>query len=235
MFLRLFVLLIFMGSIFVANSSQKMVSQADSLFAQQKYTEAFGLYEQVFESGRVSASMLLKMAFIKDGLGNYVDALYYLDLYYKKSADKSVVTKIEEISEEKSLEGYSYNDSHFFGAILNKYQIQAQLTLLAISLFLTAYIFRKRQQKERPITASVFQLLVIAALLFVTNSAFQKDQGIINQSNTLLRSGPSAGAEPIQLIEKGHKVQILDRSEVWTKINWQGEEVFVRNGRIKII
>lgn len=212
-----------------------MQLQADSLFAQQKYTEAFLIYDGLFKSGQASESMLLKMAFIKDGLDDYSDALYYLDLYYQQSADKSVVLKIEEISEEKDLAGYSYNDSHFFLALLNKYKGQLQLAIVSIALFLTVYIYKKRQLKEKPITATVFQVLTLAALLFLSNNSFQSNYGIISQDNTLLRNGPSAGAEPVQLIRKGHKVNVISRSDVWTKISWDGEEVYLRNGKIKII
>lgn len=235
MILRLIALYILLAASFLAHSSQKLVEQADSLFASQKYTEAFDIYEDLFETGKASSAMLLRMAFIKDGLGNYVDALYYLDLYYKKSADKSVVVKIEELSEEKSLSGYEYDDTHFFIAVVNKYFSQIQLLLVAIAMVLTAYIFRKKKQMERPITATVFQLIVLGAILFLTNKSYEKDQGIISQSNTLLRSGPSAGAEPVQIIDRGHKVRILGKNQVWTRISWDGEEVFVRNGKIKVI
>ncbi len=232
---RLIVVLILFGSFLSSLASDEMKSQADSLFAQQKYTEAFQVYEGIFLQGNYSESMLLKMAFIKDGLGNYVDALYYLDLYYKNSADKSVVGKIEEISSEKNLAGYSYNDSHFFMALLNKYRGQLQLLLVAIAIFLTVYIFKKRQLNEKPITASVFQLLTLSGLLLITNNSYDTTYGIISQNSTLLRNGPSAGAEPVEMIDKGHKVTVITRSDVWTKINWQGEEVYLRNGKIKII
>lgn len=232
---RLIVVLLFFGSFFNSFANEDLQSQADSLFAQQKYTEAFQVYEQIFQAGRYSESMLLKMAFIKDGLGNYVDALYYLDLYYKNSADKSVVGKIEEISNEKNLAGYSYNDSHFFIALLNKYRGQLQLLLIVMALFLAVYIYKKRQLNEKPISASVFQLLTLAALLFLANNSYENTYGIISQNSTLLRNGPSAGAEPVEMINKGHKVTVLARSSVWTKINWEGEEVYLRNGKIKII
>ncbi|MEP1096127.1 MAG: SH3 domain-containing protein [Cyclobacteriaceae bacterium] len=235
MILRLIVVFIFLGAILDSSASQRQQAQADSLFTQQKYTEAFQVYESIFQTGQFSESMLLKMAFIKDGLGNYVDALYYLDLYYKKSADKSAVGKIEEISEEKNLSGYSYNDTHFFKAMISKYRRQILLALVVLAVFFAVYIFKKRQLNEKPITASVFQLLTLTALLVLTNNSYERTYGIISENSTLLRNGPSAGAEPVTMIDQGHKVNVLDRSEVWTRISWDGEEVFLRNGKIKII
>ena len=52
---------------------------------------------------------------------------------------------------------------------------------------------------------------------------------------TLLRSGPSAGAEPIEVVTKGHKVKVVSQSEIWTKVLWNGNEVFVRSNRLKLI
>jgi len=43
---------------------------ADSLFNQRSYKEAMEIYEVNFESGIYSTSMLLKMAFIAEGIGD---------------------------------------------------------------------------------------------------------------------------------------------------------------------
>ena len=96
-------------------------------------------------------------------------------------------------------------------------------------------MFRKKKQQEKPLVALIFQVLLFACLFLISNDLFTVNQGVIRQDNTLLRSGPSAGAEPIEVINKGHKVDIVERTPVWTKIDWQGEDVFVRNGRIKAI
>ncbi len=235
MFLRLILLLIFSTSIFLAFPNEKMLLEGDSLFANQKYTEAFQAYKELFSGGEYSASMLLKMAFIRDGLGNYSDALYYLDLYYKKSADRSVVGKIEALSKEENLVGYTYDDLHFFKVTIIKYKNQIRLIIMSTVILLTVYIFRKKKQQEKPLVALIFQTVLFACLFLISNDLFTVNQGIIREDNTLLRSGPSAGAEPIEVINKGHKVDIVERTPVWTKIDWQGEDVFVRNGRIKAI
>ena len=232
---RLILLFIFSACVTVALPQTGSLTEGDSLFARQKYTEAFEIYQDLFSEGQFSASMLLKMAFIKDGLGDYPEALYYLDLYYRRSADRSVVSKIQEISQEKNLVGFNYNDTHFFKALLAKYRAEIQAGLVVLSVLLMYYIYRKRRNQEKPVTATVFQLLIFAALVLVTNNLFETKQGIISNDNTLLRSGPSAGAEPVTMIERGHKVKVLDQTEVWTKISWEGQEVFVRNGKLKVI
>lgn len=218
----------------VANAQSEPLIQGDSLFNQQKYTEAFKNYNQVFSEGKASTAMLLKMAFIQDGLGNYEHALYFLDLYYQQSANRNVVGKIEELAEANELQGYTYNDISYFFSLLEKYRMHFTLLLVCVLILLVVYVFRKTKEREKPIAAVIIQIFVIAILFSLANLR-SSNHGIITSNGTLLRSGPSAGAEPISIIDKGHKVKVLDRTDVWTKILWDGEEVYVRNGKVRVI
>ncbi len=229
--MRLILLTLLTGSMLITKASEERLEIADSLFVQQKYTEAFEEYHSVFNDGGYTPSMLLKMAFIQDGLENYADALFFLDLYYQQTADKTAVVKIEEISQENNLNGFGYNDMHFFKALLNRYYSLVQLFFILMLFVIGGYMYLRKNR--RPVTAAVFQLIILFLLFFHTNRLYQEEQGIITKDNTLLRNGPSAGAEAIELIGKGHKVKILDKTAVWTKIQWRGDVVYVRNGRIR--
>ncbi len=217
-----------------AEGSNQLLTKADSLFRSQKYTEAFSLYQELANEGAASSAMLLKMAFIQDASGDYVDALYYLDLYYQKSADRQVIGKIEEIAEEYGLSGYRYNDFHYFAALLSKYKNYLLLLLFSFSGALLAYLFIKRRKGIKSVTPAIFQLINAILLLLVINISSETD-GIIINDQTLLRSGPSAGAEPLEVLSKGHKVGVIERTPVWTKIKWNGEEAYLRNYNLKII
>ena len=224
-------------SIFFLSSSaadKPLLNEADSLFKSQKYTQAFAMYQTILDQGDVSQAMLLKMAFIQDASGNYADALYYLDRYYLASADRLAVGKIEEIATEHELKGYQYNDTHYFLALFKRYKLQALLVPIAFSMLLLVYVLRKSQKGEKPYAAAVLQVLTVSLLLLTINFKATPN-GIITSDATLLRSGPSAGAEPVDVLLKGHKVIVLDRETVWTKILWNGEQVFVRNNRLKLI
>lgn len=210
------------------------LKEADSLFQAQKYTEAFSMYTRILAQGEVSSAMLLKMAFIQDASDNYAEALFYLDLYYRASADRQAVGKIEEIADEYGLSGYRYNDIHYFLALYETFKFHIIALLLSVSLLLFVYVFIKSRKGKKSYITSVFQVFTVILLLVTINFQATKN-GIIMNDQTLLRSGPSAGAEPIEIIQKGHKVIILDQSEVWTKVLWDGEEVFVRNNRLKLI
>ncbi|WP_424963256.1 SH3 domain-containing protein [Ekhidna sp.] len=231
---RLFLGILFCCAIVDLNAQNLLLNRADSLFGQQKYTEALSLYEKIHDSGQASSAMLLKMAFIQDGLNDYAEALFYLDKYYQLSADRKVVGKIEALAEANDLKGYQYNDTHYFLTLLEKYRIQFTVLLLAVSLLLLTYVIRKAREDEKPIAAGIIQIMVVA-MIFAINNIHGTTRGIIVSNNTLLRSGPSAGAEPLEVLSRGHKVKVLDQDDVWTKVQWEGQEVFVRRGRIKII
>lgn len=207
---------------------------ADSLFDKQKYTEAFEEFMLVFQKGQASSAMLLKMAYIEDGLGNYADALYYLDKYYQLSADRMVVGKIEELAEANDLRGYRYDDTDYFLAVLKKYRLQFTSLFAAVMFLLLVYIFKKSKEEEKPVAAGIIQGIIICCILAVVNIN-GSPEAIVASDNTLLRSGPSAGAEPIEMLSKGHKVKVLDRNEIWTQIVWDGKEVYVRNGKLRLI
>jgi len=231
---RSLIALLFFGSVLCFGANKNQLQVADSLFAEEKYTEAMETYQEFFIEGKLSPAMLLKMAYVADATGDYANALYYLDLYYQKSGDRLTVGKIEELAEANGLYGYNYSDADYLIAILSKYKIHLSILFLGMLVLLLAYSFKKVNQKERPYAALIIQSLFGLLLLFLVN--FNRDKkAIVVADQSLLRSGPSAGAEPVKLIEKGHKVTVIYSSEIWSKILWEGDEVFIRNSRLKAI
>lgn len=214
-------------------SAQQQLPPIDSLFNEGKYTEALTAYETVYNGSQVSPGMLLKMAFIHDGLGQYEKALLYLNQYYQRSANRLVIGKIEDLATENELSGYVYDDTHYFLALLNKYRIWFLGALSLTLLLLSIYIIRKIKEQEKPISAMIIQVFVVLLLAIGNNIEGQAKAIVSDQS--LLRSGPSAGAEPVSMISKGHRVNVVEIGSVWTQILWEGDVVFIRNGRLLLI
>ena len=211
------------------------VTEADSLFTAQKYTEALNIYANLFEQNKYSPAMLLKIAFINEGLGNYAEALFFLDLYFNETANRNVIAKINELSEANHLSGYTYSDLHYFRVLLKKYKIPIESTLLALIILPAVYTFRKKRRATVSLHAAILQLLITAAILVINNEYYIRKEGIISEDQTLLFSGPSAGAERIEVIKKGHKVQVLEQLPVWYRISWNGDEAFVRKNKLLTI
>ena len=41
--------------------------------------------------------------------------------------------------------------------------------------------------------------------------------------------GPSAGASVISVVNEGHRVEVVGKTDVWYKVRWGEDEVFVRD------
>ena len=192
------------------------------------------LYLPLFADGFATPSMLLKMAYVADATGDYPSALYYLDLYYKVSGDRLAVGKIEELAKANELYGYVYSDIDYLINVFSNYRIEIFSLILAMLLFLMVYAYRKIRRQEKPYAALVIQSFLGVILLILMNFKME-GKAVITSNQSLLRSGPSAGAEPVMVIDKGHKVTVLRESDIWSKILWDGDEVFIRSSRIKAI
>ncbi len=211
-----------------------LLESADSLFYAKKYTTAFEQYDSAYQTGVVSPSMLLKMAFIKEGLGDHTLALYYLNAYYKLTSNRATLTKMQELAAKNNLSGYEVEDRHFFLNALSKFDLEIQSVLAALILLLSAAIYRSKKRGEMAIGLPVIQLLLVGALLTVSNGWFVPKQAIISTS-TFLMTAPSAAAEPVTEVKKGHLVEIVGQSEAWVKIKWEGKDVYIRHAKIKVL
>ncbi len=179
--------------------------------------------------------MLLRMAFIEEGLDNYATALYYLNQYYQLTANREVLDKMREIAEDQGLRGYEYSDSEFFRNIILRYKMLILSSLSGIALGLLIYILYLRQKKSLSIQPLILQFVIVLLIVLVTNNFFTASKAIISQNQTILMSGPSGGSEPIEVLERGHKVSIMEVDEVWVKITWSDIEGYVRKNRLMSI
>ena len=96
--ISIFISLLIVSTNGFGSGSEQQLIHADSLFEANKYTESFEVYNTVLEQGDYTPGMLLKMAFIKEGLGDVSGAMYFLNQYYNLTSNKKVLAKLEEIA-----------------------------------------------------------------------------------------------------------------------------------------
>ena len=215
-------------------SASATVSQADSLFQAGKYTESFELYDQILRDGDYSPSMLLKMSFIREGLGDVSGALYYLNLYYNQTSNKKVLIKLQEMAEENQLTGYDFGDRDFFINLYHQYHIHIQVLLLTIALLLvSSVIYDRRKGKPMTVYKGLVLVIVLSVVLYLNNYGLDLRKGIIIDPQTYLMTGPSGASDVFDVISKGHRVDILGVEGIWVKIRWADQEVYVRQSKIK--
>ncbi|MDX1629419.1 MAG: SH3 domain-containing protein [Fulvivirga sp.] len=219
------------------SSVQDTLQTADSLFSQGKYTESFEIYKYILkEEKQVSPAMLLRMSFIQEGLNNYTESLYYLNLYYLKTADRKVLDKMEELADEKGLYGYDFNDWEFIQTIFYRYFFHFTAILLALSMLLLSVAYYLKFKKQQSAAIPSFFLVITLGLLFYTiNYGKNYRKSLIYENSTFIMTGPSAGAEVLTIANKGNRVDVKGQEDVWTKIEWKGQTGYIKKSKLKPI
>ena len=231
-----FIALIFL-SFFSAFPSFAQVSQyrlytADSLFDAKRYTQALAKFEGVINNGEYTPAMLLKMAYIHEGLGNIAETQYFLQLYFLATNDASVHDKMMELADKNNLRGYQIEDQD--RAILFLQNNRQYILMLIGSLLLLSFalmIYQKRSQK-RPKVAFIC-VSIFSVLLVLSNVALAREHTyIIIQPNTYLMSGPSAGSDLVEIVEAGHKIRVKGKKDVWLRALWGDQVVYLREEKL---
>ena len=180
--------------------------------------------------------MLLKMAFIKEGLGDFSGALYYLNTYYLKTADRRVLNKMEELAGKKNLQGYEFTDFDFLLTNFYKYYDLLVYLLIAGSLLMLVLVYYQKIKLQRsPIIPATVMVIFLAGLYYTLNYGRTYKRAIVSSPNTYLMSGPSAGSEVIDIIDKGHRIKLSGNEDVWIKVKWQDQIAYIKKDKLRYL
>ena len=215
--------------IFNCQANSNSLKVADSLFSSKNYQEALVMYEEILTKDQsYSPAMLLKMAFISEGIGDYSNATRYLSKYYEHNPSPQIPEKIKELTNQTSLTGYSISDGEHFVKLLldNRQIITSSLTLLVIMVLIALVL--KGFRKGLVITG--FTLIV---LTFVSNNLIKEpDIGIITKNPSLVMNQPSAGGELIRQVGPGHRIPIDSSVDIWYEIAWEGQKAYIKKDQV---
>jgi tetratricopeptide (TPR) repeat protein len=226
---------IFFGQTTQAQIFTRQFAYADSLFKVKQYTQSLKIYEEVLAARQYSPSMLLKMAYIHEGLGNVSQGLYYLNLYYQATGDHQTLLKMQELAAKNGLEGYENPEADQFYYHLNKYAYLISLCLAAAALLSMAWMYRQKVKSRKPIGAVVTMMIFLVLLAVNVNFPFKNSEVMITSGTTYLMSGPSAGADVIAVVEAGHKLKRTNKKDVWLEVQWFDKPVYVKQNRVSPI
>jgi hypothetical protein len=204
------------------------LQQADSLYIEKKYTQSLEHYKTILSHDQYTPAMFLKMAYIEEGLNHIGPALYYLNLYYVVSNDKTVLTKMEELATRYNLEGYENSDADQAFTFYRDYHFHITLALGVIVIFFVSLAFSIRRKGKRPIATGIFTAVVLLAMFVHINLGGKISLGIVGSSNTFLMQGPSPGAPLVEIVSEGHRVEIIGKQDVWVEILWDGVPAYVK-------
>jgi hypothetical protein len=229
-----------LGLILLLSFAQKSHAQitshrlktADSLFAAKLYTQSLEHYEQILQQKEYTPSMLLKMAFIQEGLNHIGRALYYLNLYYIATKDKTTLEKIQELATKYNLEGYDVSETDQLLSFYHDNRHYISAGLAAFMIFLIATGFYGKRRGVTPYASLVLSILFGAVFFVHLFYGEEVKTGIVATPSTYLMNGPSAGASVVEIIGDGHRVEVIGRNDVWLRVRWGGEEAFVKENAV---
>ena len=228
------IILIGLVKVTFASSTTGPLQKADSLYTGRQYTQASEIYQSLFEQGLYSPAMLLKMAYIQEGLGHLGESLYYLNLYSLATDDAQALKKMEELAEKNNLEGYETNETTKIVAWFQEQYSTIAFIIASVGVFLLALIYYQRVRKNlKPTLTGVGMVITLALLFLHINFSNKSERGIVAWPQTYLMSGPSAGASVVAIIGEGHQLQIKGKEDVWLKVSWKDNDVYVKNFLLK--
>lgn len=205
---------------------------ADSLFADQNYQEAYQIYQDLLENEETfSPAMLLKMAFVAEGTGDYSSASFYLAKFYDQNPNPRVITKIKALTEQANLIGYELDDADRFFKFLSdlQYEITSILAfLLTISLILL-FIFKNKADQPKYYLPTLFLII----MTFVANNFLSgPTTGIVTGSPTLVMDKPTSAGKLMTVVDPGHRVIIKSSKDIWYEVNWENKKAYIKKDNI---
>lgn len=211
------------------------LTTADSLFEAKRYTQSLHGFEEIFANQQYTPAMLLKMAYIHEALGNIAKTQYFLSLYFLSTNDDSALEKMETVAEKHQLEGYTFTATDRVKLLVRENATPLVGVMMALILLFLAWIIRLRKLNKRAFIpfAIVFIFCVILVTLLQVTSG--DHHSIILQPNTYVMSGPSPGSDVVEILDAGHKVEVVGKKDVWLKIRWRDEEAYLKEDLLQPI
>ena len=219
-----------------AQTSGFRLKTADSLFQAKRYTQSFEHYEEILRQRQYTPAMFLKMAYINEGLSNIGSAMYYLNLYYAATGDKSVIRKMYELAKKFDLEGYETSDADRFWAFYLENHLYLSVVIIASIILLVSFMYHTRMRlHRRPIGSAIGVIAAVFVLFLHQYYGSQRTRGITAQPSTYLMAGPSAGASVLDVVGDGHRVVVIGKKDVWLKIRWDDEVAYVKANSVRAV
>lgn len=214
-----------------AQSSQRLLQQADSLFNAKDYSEALNSYQNLFNAGSGSAAAYLKAAYLCEASARQPEALIYLYRYYLLQDDAAAYAKILELAEQQNLNGYERTDNDRLRQWIATYSSTIAVTIFALAVLSITFLFSAKRKQNKPRTFRLaFLSLVVLVLLFLFNNLSEPPQkAVILSGDGWLMNGPSPAADRISAAPNGDMVEVVGQSDIWIQIKLSdGKRAYIK-------
>lgn len=75
--------------------------------------------------------------------------------------------------------------------------------------------------------------VILITVIFLTNNFLKgPNTAIITKSPTLIMSKPTAGGDPVDLVEPGHRVKIKSTKDIWYEVEWKNKTAYIKKDHL---
>lgn len=240
-------LLVLLTSLSFAQNEQ-LFDKANSLYNNEKYTEAIQVYDQILNTKQHSASLYFNKANAHYKLNQIAESIYYYEKALQLDpSNKDIKTnlgfannmRIDKIDSIPTT-GFSKMFSSFVNML--SYDTWAMLAIVFMLIYVVAfvrYILVKFTGKKRMffVISSVALFFSVLAVTF----AYKQEANVKNTiwaivfaEETSVKMEPKFTSEEAFLLHEGTKVKVVESFEGWTKIRLSnGSEGWIVDKTIK--
>ena len=218
----------------LAQKDSRRLQKADSLFTATAYEAAFPLYQQVLRWQQAySERMLWRMAYVQEGLGHYPAALYYLSLAQAHHPQQATWAKMAELAQHYRLTGYPNTWQQQLRITFRRSYYRLLQALLVGAVLGATVLFARRRRSQRGwwIAYGVY----LTGVGLVLNLLAPARNGLVMRPRAALMAGPSPGATWLTTAAAGDRLVVLGRQDVWYRVQWQGQDAYIRQHDVLMI
>ena len=233
--LHLFILFwTFLSQPILAQKNSTALAKADSLFEAGAYEQAYPVYRRVLRQEQlVSSRLLLRMAYIQEGLEHYPAALYYLSLAQARQPRLATWRKMTELAQNYRLTGYATTWQQQFSITLRRYYYRILQVLLVVAVAGGTLLLVRRRHTQTT-WWSVYGGYVGLAVVYLNLFGPEK-VGIVSRPSAAIMEAPSPGASWLTTAAAGDRLIVLGQRDIWYEVQWRGQSAYIRRHDLMLV
>ena len=213
----------FCGNLYGENEGSKdWITTGNQHFKDEQFTDARDAYENVYAEGVYTETMLYRLAFIHENLGNFPKAIYYLKKIRQEFGGQNLDEKIVQLFRKNGTSRYMARD--FWNSYLLFFNHWGWLVwgIMILSVgWLSYYYFSGKQilpSFHKHITLGTAVAFGFSFLLLLHYLFFVPERGVIIHP-TSFYNFPSFGADSqLFALSPGETIEILGEEDIWIEV-----------------
>lgn len=208
--------------------------RADSAFDAGAYQQAYRHYRGLVRQEAVaSPRLLLRMAYVQEGLGHYPAALYYLSMALARQPRLATWRKMADLARTQRLTGYPETWRQDLQLTFRRYYYLGLQGLLIGAVVGGTLLIVRRQHVGRGWWVTYGAYVLITGVYL--NLLGTERAALVVRPRAALMAGPSAGATWLTTTTAGDRFIVQGQQDTWYQVQWQGQEAYIRTQDLLLV